>query len=70
MPIPKEWSSREVKGIDFDDFAGQEVTAADLIKGMAKIGFQGSNVTRACELINEMVVTPIPSSPMSISNEY
>ena len=59
VPIPKEWSSREVKGIDFNDFAGRDVTATDLIRGMAKIGFQASNVTKACELIDEMVNTPL-----------
>ena len=69
VPIPKEWSSREVKGIDFNDFAGQDVTATDLIQGMAKIGFQASNVTKACDIINEMVGAPFLFFSVSSFNE-
>ncbi|KAI5803445.1 Deoxyhypusine synthase-domain-containing protein [Peziza echinospora] len=54
VAIPPEWKEREVKGIDFNDFAGRDVTVPELIKGMTKMGFQSSNVARACEIIDDM----------------
>lgn len=56
-PVPKEWEDRKVRGIDFNDFKGKEVTVTDLVNGMEKIGFQASGVAKAVRMINEMVWT-------------
>ncbi|KAH8145192.1 uncharacterized protein LAJ45_10752 [Morchella importuna] len=53
-PIPESWTTREVKGIDFNNFKGRHVTVSDLITGMETIGFQGSNLARACKLVDAM----------------
>lgn len=62
VPIPETWREKEVKGIDFNDFLGRDVTVSDLVKGMTKIGFQGSNVSKACDLIDEMRTWRDPES--------
>ncbi|KAH0602341.1 uncharacterized protein H6S33_009792 [Morchella sextelata] len=53
-PIPESWTTREVKGIDFNNFKGRHVTISDLITGMETIGFQGSNLARACKVVDTM----------------
>lgn len=53
-PIPDSWTTREVKGIDFNDYRNRLVTVSDLINGMETIGFQGSNLARAVKVIEEM----------------
>ena len=46
---------RKVRGIDFDDYDGQEVTVTDLLAGMKDMGFQASAVAEATRIINGMV---------------
>ena len=46
---------REVDGIDFDDYAGRDLTVAELVAGMTNMGFQASAVTEATRIINDMV---------------
>ena len=46
---------REVDGIDFDDYAGRDMTVAELVAGMTNMGFQASAVTEATRIINDMV---------------
>lgn len=41
-----------VSGIDFDKQS--DISAADLVAGMARMGFQASALGRGCEIINEM----------------
>lgn len=53
-PIPDSWTTREVKGIDFDHYRDRLVTVSDLIAGMETIGFQGSNLARAVKVIDQM----------------
>ncbi|RPA87575.1 Deoxyhypusine synthase [Ascobolus immersus RN42] len=53
-PIPESWKEREVKGLDFNQFADRDITVVDLIKGMEKIGFQASGVTKAVRTIDAM----------------
>lgn len=53
-PIPESWVTREVKGIEFNDFRDRPVTVCDLIAGMETIGFQGSNLARACKVVDAM----------------
>jgi hypothetical protein len=44
-----------VRGIDFDLHGGGELSVADLVEGMAGMGFQASAVGDAVHTINEMV---------------
>lgn len=46
---------REVKGIDFNSYAGRDVTVAEMINGMADMGFQASSVAEAVRIIENMV---------------
>ncbi|EEH39228.1 deoxyhypusine synthase [Paracoccidioides lutzii Pb01] len=46
--------SRQVNGIDFNQYAGKGITVADLVDGMAGMGFQASAVSDAAQIINEM----------------
>ncbi|QIW98517.1 hypothetical protein AMS68_004035 [Peltaster fructicola] len=43
-----------VKGIDFNDFRGRDVTVADLMASMSTTGFQASNIGQAVKIINDM----------------
>ena len=52
---------REVDGIDFDDYAGRDITVSELVAGMTNMGFQASAVTEATRIINDMVRCPISS---------
>lgn len=52
-PVPQD--AVAVKGLDFDDFAGRNISVADMVSGMAKMGFQASNIGQAVEVIDEMV---------------
>ena len=45
----------EVSGIDFDKHMGKELTASELIAGMAHMGFQASAVAEAVRIIDGMV---------------
>ena len=53
--------AREVKGINFDDFAGREITVSELVIGMTNMGFQASAVGEAVRIINDMVCSYQPS---------
>jgi deoxyhypusine synthase len=46
--------SREVNGPDFNDFAGRNITVAELMSGYSDIGFQASSLGDAVRIINEM----------------
>lgn len=52
-PIPE--GAKKVQGIDFNQYAGRDVTATDLINGMANMGFQATSVAEAVRIINDMV---------------
>jgi deoxyhypusine synthase len=47
--------SREVRGIDFDDFKDGSISVDSLVAGMANMGFQASSLAEAVRIINEMV---------------
>ena len=51
-------SMREVDGIDFEDYAGRDITVSELVAGMTNMGFQASAVTEATRIINDMVPAP------------
>lgn len=47
-----------VKGIDFDDYQGRDITVNELVAGMADMGFQASAVGDAVRIIDDMVCSP------------
>jgi deoxyhypusine synthase len=49
---------QKVQGIDFDAHHAADITAADLVDGMANMGFQASAVGDAVQIINQMVRQP------------
>jgi hypothetical protein len=52
-PVPA--GAREVHGIDFDAHGDVDVTAAELVAGMAHMGFQATALSDAVRIINHMV---------------
>ena len=52
-PLPKD--SHEVRGIEFDDFKGKDITVSQLVAGMTRMGFQASAVSDAVRIIKGMV---------------
>ncbi|KAI4124490.1 MAG: hypothetical protein LQ347_005717 [Umbilicaria vellea] len=51
-PVPQ--GVRMVKGIEFNDYEGREITVNELVAGMADMGFQASAVGDAIRIINDM----------------
>jgi len=47
--------SREVKGIDFNQYASRSITVEELVGGYANMGFQATSVGEAVRIINDMV---------------
>lgn len=47
--------AREVKGVDFEQYRGRDITVAELVDNMEFMGFQGSAVAEATRIVNEMV---------------
>ncbi|KAK2735193.1 Deoxyhypusine synthase [Myotisia sp. PD_48] len=46
--------SKQVNGIDFNQYADRDITVAEMVEGMATMGFQASSVSQAAQIINEM----------------
>ncbi|KAK2763246.1 Deoxyhypusine synthase [Arachnomyces sp. PD_36] len=46
--------AREVRGIEFNDHHGRDISVAELVEGMSGMGFQASAVGDAVKIINEM----------------
>ncbi|KAH8590136.1 Deoxyhypusine synthase [Bisporella sp. PMI_857] len=46
--------SQKVEELDFNNFAGRQITVDDLIGGMSHMGFQASSISEAVRIINEM----------------
>ncbi|KAF2160741.1 hypothetical protein M409DRAFT_70270 [Zasmidium cellare ATCC 36951] len=51
-PIPE--GAVPVKGLDFDAFADRNVTVAELVENLAKVGFQASSIGQAVDIVNGM----------------
>jgi deoxyhypusine synthase len=47
--------SREVQGIDFNQYATRSITVEELVGGYANMGFQATSVGEAVRIINDMV---------------
>ncbi|KAJ5775020.1 uncharacterized protein N7511_000031 [Penicillium nucicola] len=52
QPVPE--GSHEVRGVDFDKFQGRDITVAEMVDNLAYTGFQGSAVSEAASIINDM----------------
>ena len=57
VSAPLADDARKVRGIEFDDFRGKDITVEELVAGMGSMGFQASAVADAVRIINEMVGT-------------
>ncbi|KAJ5223251.1 deoxyhypusine synthase [Penicillium chermesinum] len=51
-PMPA--GTHQVRGVDFDQFQGRDITVAELVDNLTHTGFQGSAVAEAARIINEM----------------
>lgn len=51
-PVPEDFV--EVKGVDYSKDSAYNMTATDLVNSMKTMGFQGSSVGSACDIINNM----------------
>jgi deoxyhypusine synthase len=61
---PMPTTSTKIRGVDFSDYPAN-ITVAQLTKHFSSTGFQASNLGRAIEIINNMVLShqiPLPSS--------
>lgn len=56
-PVPE--GIREVKGLDFNHYAGRAISVTDLVENMKTMGFQASAVGDAVRIINGMVSNPV-----------
>lgn len=52
-PVPE--GSRQVQGIDFNQYAKRSITVEELVGGYASMGFQATSVGEAVRIINDMV---------------
>jgi deoxyhypusine synthase len=52
-PVPE--GVQTVHGVDFNAHDAADITAAELVDGMANMGFQASAVADAVQIINQMV---------------
>ena len=59
VSAPVADDARKVRGIEFDDFRGKDITVEELVAGMGGMGFQASAVADAVRIINEMVGTKL-----------
>ena len=50
-----EGFAEKVAGIDFDRYAGRDVTVDELVGGMANMGFQASSLGDAVKVVDRMV---------------
>ncbi|KAG9971386.1 hypothetical protein KCU78_g23581, partial [Aureobasidium melanogenum] len=52
-PVPE--GAIPVTGLDFDNFAGRNITVAEMVESMGNMGFQATSVGQATQIINGMV---------------
>lgn len=60
QPVPE--GTQIVRGVDFDQFQGRDITVAEMVENMTHMGFQGSAVAEAARIINEMVCKTRPDA--------
>jgi deoxyhypusine synthase len=52
-PVPE--GAIPVRGVEFDEFKDRSITVAELVEGMANMGFQASSIGQAVDIVNGMV---------------
>lgn len=52
-PVPE--GAIPVKGLDFDEFNGRNITVSELVEGIGSMGFQASEIGKAAKIIDGMV---------------
>lgn len=52
VPVPEDFV--ECKGIDYSKDSAYDISASELVANMKTMGFQGSALGRACDIINQM----------------
>lgn len=52
-PVPE--SAIPVEGLDFEKYAGRNMSAVEMVAGMTNMGFQASSIGQAAEIVNGMV---------------
>lgn len=70
-PVPD--GAQEVRGVEFNDYAGRSITVEELVGGMENMGFQATSVGQAVKVIEGMVrqialSLPFPHSDHVIAN--
>ncbi|EPS37843.1 hypothetical protein H072_8455 [Dactylellina haptotyla CBS 200.50] len=60
-PMPE--GSVPVKGIDWNDYAGKDITVDDLVRNMSNMGFQASSLGKAVEIVDKMRSWRDPEDP-------
>jgi hypothetical protein len=58
--IPMPSTSTKIRGVDFNDYLSTPITVAQLTSHFSRTGFQASSLSRAIEIINNMVVPLVP----------
>lgn len=64
-PVPQ--AAVPVSGLEFDDFAGRDVTVAELVNGMTNMGFQASGIGEAVRIVDGMVCMLLQTTPHSMN---
>lgn len=62
-PVPD--GAVPVKGIEFDDYQGRNMTVPELLNGMAQMGFQASSIGQAAQIVDGMVSKSCRASAIS-----
>lgn len=52
---PVAEDAEEVKGLDFNEYAGRSITVEEMVAGMAGMGFQATSVGQAVKVVEGMV---------------
>lgn len=52
-PVPD--GAVPVRGLEFDDFKGRDITVPELLQGMTQMGFQASSIGQAVQIVDGMV---------------
>ena len=66
-PVPE--GVQKVQGVEFNDHHEADITVAELVDGMANMGFQASAVGDAVRIINQMVRQQVDSISRKASSD-
>jgi len=57
--VPMPSMSTKIRGVDFNDYLSTPITVTQLTSHLSRTGFQASNLARAIEIINNMVMSSL-----------